>query len=63
MSKLVTVEGQILIPGVKEMIAPLTDDERKKFEAIHFEMADINSAVGSEVTLSDDIVTTVSAMA
>lgn len=38
MSKLVTPDGQILIPGIKELIAPVTDDERQKFEAIHFEM-------------------------
>jgi Cys-Gly metallodipeptidase DUG1 len=37
-SKLVTPEGQILVPGIKEMIAPVTDDEQKKFEAIHFNM-------------------------
>jgi Cys-Gly metallodipeptidase DUG1 len=38
-SKLVTPEGEILIPGVKEMIAPVTEDEQKKFEAIHFQMS------------------------
>lgn len=38
MSKLVTPDGQILVPGIKELIAPVTDDERQKFEAIHFEM-------------------------
>lgn len=37
-SKLVTPTGEILVPGVKEMIAPVTQDEREKFEAIHFEM-------------------------
>jgi len=58
MSKLVSPEGQILIPGVKEMIAPVTEDEQKKFEAIHFEMSDIHSAVGGDVTLSNDTVKT-----
>lgn len=38
MSKLVTPAGEILVPGVKEMIAPMDDDEKKKFEAIKFEM-------------------------
>ena len=37
-SKLVTPKGDILIPGVKEMIVPVTEDERRKFEAIHVEM-------------------------
>ncbi|OCF42891.1 glutamate carboxypeptidase [Kwoniella heveanensis CBS 569] len=58
MSKLVTPAGEILIPGVKEMIAPLTDDEKAKFEAIHFQMQDIHDAVGGDVTISNDTVKT-----
>ena len=38
MSKLVTPDGQILITGIKDLIAPVTEDERKKFEAIHFKL-------------------------
>lgn len=60
MSRLVTPDGQILVSGVKDLIAPITDDERAKFEAIHFEMQDIHAAVGGEVTISDDTVKTVS---
>lgn len=60
MSRLVTPDGQILVSGVKDLIAPVTDDERAKFEAIHFEMQDIHAAVGGEVTISDDTVKTVS---
>lgn len=59
-SKLVTPDGQILVTGVKDLIAPITDDERAKFEAIHFQMGDIHAAVGGEVTISDDTVKTVS---
>lgn len=59
-SKLVTPDGQILVTGVKDLIAPVTDDERAKFEAIHFQMEDIHAAVGGEVTISDDTVKTVS---
>ena len=35
-SKLVTPDGQILVTGVKDLIAPVTEDEQQKFEAIHF---------------------------
>lgn len=49
-----------MIPGIKELIAPITDDERKKFEAIHFENADLHGAVGGDQTLFDDKVDTVS---
>jgi hypothetical protein len=48
-SKLVQPNGQITVPGVKELIAPVTDDERKKFEAIHFQIK-----VGQEVHLKAD---------
>lgn len=58
MSKLVSPEGQILVPGIKELIAPITEDEQHKFEAIHFEMKDIHDSVGADVTLSNDTVKT-----
>ena len=37
-SKLVTPDGKILVTGVNDLIAPVTEDERKKFEAIHFDI-------------------------
>ncbi|RXK36422.1 glutamate carboxypeptidase [Tremella mesenterica] len=54
MSKLVTPQAEILVPGIKEMIAPVTEDERAKFEAIHFDMKDVHDSMGGDVTLSDD---------
>jgi Cys-Gly metallodipeptidase DUG1 len=35
-SKLVTSEGEILVPGIKELVAPLTDEERKRYDLINF---------------------------
>ena len=58
MSKLVSPEGKILIPGIQDLVAPVTEDERKKFEAIHFGVQDIHAAVGGDQTLTDDKVTT-----
>lgn len=58
MSKLVSPEGKILVPGLQDLVAPITDDERKKFEAIHFGVQDIHAAVGGDQTLTDDKVTT-----
>jgi Cys-Gly metallodipeptidase DUG1 len=60
-SKLVTSKGEILIPGIKEMVAPLTDEERARYEAIHAEVSDFDDAVGAAITLHDDKVNTVSA--
>lgn len=59
MSKLVTPDGQILVTGIKDLIAPVTEDEQKKFEAIHFSIQDIQSAVGAPVNIYDDPVKTV----
>ena len=74
MSKLVTSEGEILVPGIKELVAPLTDEERKRYDVINFSVKvgddlipqldaddqDIDDAVGASVALSDDKATTVS---
>lgn len=60
MSKLVSPEGEILVPGVKDLIAPVTKDEQDKFEKIHFQMQDIHGAVGGDQTLTNDTVKTVS---
>lgn len=58
MSKLVSPEGKILVPGVNDLIAPVTEAERQKFEAINFGVSDIHAAVGGDQTLTDDKVTT-----
>ncbi len=35
-SKLVTPEGKILVPGLSDLVAPLTEEERKRYEVIKF---------------------------
>lgn len=42
------------------MVAPLTDEERARYEAIHAEVSDFDDAVGAAITLHDDKVNTVS---
>ncbi|KAK9897904.1 CNDP dipeptidase [Cystobasidium minutum MCA 4210] len=53
-SKLVSPSGEILIPGIKELVAPLTDEERQRYEKINFQVSDLESAAGGKITLSDD---------
>jgi Cys-Gly metallodipeptidase DUG1 len=53
-SKLVTPAGKILIPGLDELVAPLTDEERARYEKIDFAVSDFESAIGGKVTLSQD---------
>ena len=45
------------------MVAPLTDEERARYEAIHAEVSDFDDAVGAAITLHDDKVNTVSSIA
>lgn len=54
MSKLVTPQGEILIPGIKDLVAPLTDEERKRYDVMDFTLDDINGATGSKSTISDE---------
>ncbi|CAO1631404.1 unnamed protein product [Sympodiomycopsis kandeliae] len=54
MSKLVTPTGEILIPGIKELVAPLTDEEFKRYEVMAFTAADMHAASGSETTISNE---------
>lgn len=54
MSKLVTPTGEILIPGIKELVAPLTDEEYKRYQVMDFTAQDMHNAVGSKTTISDE---------
>ncbi|KAJ9127814.1 hypothetical protein QFC24_000097 [Naganishia onofrii] len=58
MSKLVTPEGQILVPGLMDLVEPLTEGERARYEAINATVKDFDDAVGAAITFSDDKVKT-----
>lgn len=53
-SKLVKPDGTILIPGIAELVAPLTADEKARYDAINIAVSDFESAVGGKVTISED---------
>ncbi|KAL5520720.1 hypothetical protein ACEPAF_2722 [Sanghuangporus sanghuang] len=53
-SKLVTPTGKILIPGVSELVAPLTDEERERYEKIDYGVEDIEESVGAQIAISED---------
>jgi Cys-Gly metallodipeptidase DUG1 len=53
-SKLVTPQGKILIPGINENVAPLTDEERKLYEAINVSVADFENSIGAKTTIYDN---------
>ena len=39
MSKLVTPKGDILVPGISELVAPLTDEERRRYEVLDYSVS------------------------
>ncbi|CAD6193058.1 unnamed protein product [Caenorhabditis auriculariae] len=54
MSQLVDGKGKILVPGLQEMIAPLTDEERKRYKDIDFNPADYKKEMGAQGLLSNE---------
>ncbi|KAH8930481.1 glutamate carboxypeptidase protein [Atractiella rhizophila] len=58
-SKLVSPQGKILVPGLNELVDPLTEEERKRYEKIDFSVSNFATAsVGASTTLSEDKITT-----
>lgn len=54
MSSLVDNKGKILIDGIYDQVAPLTDRERSLYQNIDFEMSTLYEALGSETTVTTD---------
>ena len=54
MSKLVSPKNEILIPGIKELVAPLTEEEKKRYDVMEFGIQDIDNATGSSTTISNE---------
>ncbi|KAJ1977981.1 hypothetical protein H4R33_006095 [Dimargaris cristalligena] len=53
-SKLVDSQGRILIPGIMDQVAPLTDEERKLYDGLEFDTADLRAALGTETEIHDN---------
>ncbi|TPX59946.1 hypothetical protein PhCBS80983_g02120 [Powellomyces hirtus] len=51
MSKLVSPTGKILIPGIYNDVAPVTESEDKMYDSLDFSLADIHSAMESKCTI------------
>jgi hypothetical protein len=50
-SRLVTTDGKILIPGLMDLVAPLTEEERKRYEVINasIEVSSVCCGLGDAV--------------
>ncbi|XP_074057390.1 cytosolic non-specific dipeptidase [Macrotis lagotis] len=53
MGSLVDRKGHILIPGINEAVAPVTDEERLLYEKIDFDLEEYAKDVGAESLLHD----------
>ncbi|KAI9007093.1 hypothetical protein BC832DRAFT_428417 [Gaertneriomyces semiglobifer] len=51
MSKLVTPNGKILVPGLYDTVAPVTAEEEKLYDTLDFKLNDIHVAMDSQVTI------------
>ncbi|KAG8934839.1 hypothetical protein FRC03_009505 [Tulasnella sp. 419] len=54
LSKLVKPSGEILIPGLDELVAPLTEEEKARYDVLDYSIADVEQSVGAAVALSSD---------
>ncbi|KAJ3268706.1 hypothetical protein HDV01_002359 [Terramyces sp. JEL0728] len=51
-SKLVSPDGKILIPGLMDSVAPVTEQEHEIYKSLDFDMKDIYNAIAAENTIS-----------
>jgi Cys-Gly metallodipeptidase DUG1 len=54
LGKLVDTDGKILIPGINELVAPVTEEEKKLYDPIAFTMDNIHESLGSKTTIYPD---------
>lgn len=55
MSKLVDPSGKILIPGIAEMVAPLTKEEDQRYDNIQFDLEGFEHNIGSKTVIHDNV--------
>ncbi|KAL0097890.1 hypothetical protein J3Q64DRAFT_1807684 [Phycomyces blakesleeanus] len=55
MSQLVEPNGRLLIPGIYDLVRPLTDVEEKTYENLDFSIQDLHDAVGNEINLHNTV--------
>lgn len=54
MSKLVGVDGKILIPGIYDDVAPVTSTEDALYAAVDFSLSDIENAIDAKNVIHDN---------
>lgn len=54
LSQLVTPQGEILVPGIKELVQPLTPEEFKRYEVMQFDVKGLEDNVNAKIAISDE---------
>ncbi|EAU84106.1 hypothetical protein CC1G_06968 [Coprinopsis cinerea okayama7 len=54
MSKLVDTQGNIMIPGVDEMVPPADEQERAIYQSLDYSIADVEEAAGNKIAISSN---------
>ncbi|KAL9611577.1 MAG: hypothetical protein Q9167_003796 [Letrouitia subvulpina] len=54
LSTLVDTEGKIKIPGINEMVAPVTEEEKGIYGKISYTMENLYESIGSQTSIHDD---------
>lgn len=54
LGSLVDTKGRIQIPGLYDLVAPLTEEEKSLYKDIAFEMSDLYEGLGSETSIYSD---------
>jgi Cys-Gly metallodipeptidase DUG1 len=54
MNSLVKPDGEILIPGINDQVAPLDAEESVLYKDIAFSMTELHDAIGSQTALFPD---------
>ena len=54
LSRLVSNDGKILIPGIHEMVAPLTEEEKSLYGPIAYTMDNLFESLGSQTSIFND---------
>jgi Cys-Gly metallodipeptidase DUG1 len=60
-AKLVDPQGKILIPGITEMVAPLSKEEDGRYDNINFDLKGLEGNIGSQTVIHDNVKTALQA--
>ncbi|KAJ1925083.1 hypothetical protein IWQ60_004795 [Tieghemiomyces parasiticus] len=55
MSRLVDPQGRILVPGIMDQVAPLTEEEQHTYEGLEFGLSDLRGALGANTEIHANV--------